>query len=980
MSKIADDLEAFIAYAKLLDGDEKGEAQVFCDRLFQAFGHKGYKEAGAALEFRIKKRSSKGTSFADLIWKPRLLLEMKKRGEKLQFHYRQAFDYWLNAVPIRPRYVVLCNFDEFWIYDFDRQLDEPVDTLRIEELPLRHTALNFMFPTPQRPIFGNDREDVSRKAASQMAELFKLLTKVRATGPVPREQAQRLILQLVIAMFAEDIDLLPASTVAGIVRDCLEQGQSSYDLFGGLFRQMNEPVPAKGGRFQKVPYFNGGLFAEIDPVELNDYELRLLSNENGESEKGAANENWSKVNPAIFGTLFQQSMDAKEQHQHGRHFTSEADIQRIVGPTIVRPWEARIDAAKSMAGLLELRKELAAFRVLDPACGSGNFLYVAYREVARLDIRLMLRLKEMVSHSEFLKRARTVSAITPKQFFGIDNDRFGVELAKVTLMLAKKLAHDEAVSALFEGEDEYRKGVLELALDGDDSLPLDNLDDNVRLGDAMFDPWPECDAIVGNPPYQSKNKLQEELGPAYLDRLRTAHRDIDGRADYCVYWFRLAHDHLKPGQRAGLVGTNTIRQNYSRMGGLDYIVDNGGEIVEAVSSMIWPGEAVVHVSIVNWKKGSVAGFKRLYVQKGNLLDQGWQHDDIERIPSSLSFAIDVTKAKALKANAQLGGCYQGQTHGHKAFLWKPDQARMLIKTEPQYADVLKPFLISDDLVGEINSKPSRYVADFSGLDVLEAKKYAKAFKPVEQYALPDREAAAKEEAERSAELLAANPEAKPNKHHANFLKKWWQMSYARRPMMAAIAPLPRYLACGQVTKRPIFDFVDRAISPNAALTVFAHADDYTFGILQSSIHWVWFEERCSTIKSDPRYTSNTVFDSFPWPQSPSLETVRAVADAAIALRAKRRELCAKHHISLRELYRSMEQPGSHPLKDATAALDKAVRKAYGMTPAADPLKHLLALNLELAQAEADGKQITAPGLPPSIGNRASFVTDDAIRP
>ena len=123
MSEIADRIKKFVDYAATLKGDEKGEAQVYCDRLFQGFGWGGYKEAGATLEERIK-REGKGTSFADLIWKPRVLLEMKKRGEKLYLHYQQAFDYWLHAVPNRPRYVVLCNFDEFWIYDFDRQLNE----------------------------------------------------------------------------------------------------------------------------------------------------------------------------------------------------------------------------------------------------------------------------------------------------------------------------------------------------------------------------------------------------------------------------------------------------------------------------------------------------------------------------------------------------------------------------------------------------------------------------------------------------------------------------------------------------------------------------------------------------------------------------------------------------------------------------------------------------------------------------------------
>ena len=121
MSEVTQKLEQFVAYRALLKGDEKGEAQVFCDRLFQAFGHEGYKEAGAILEFRIKK-SQTSTSFADLMWKPKLVLEMKKRGEKLFLHYQQAFDCWINAVPHKPKYVVLCNFDEIWIYDFDLQL------------------------------------------------------------------------------------------------------------------------------------------------------------------------------------------------------------------------------------------------------------------------------------------------------------------------------------------------------------------------------------------------------------------------------------------------------------------------------------------------------------------------------------------------------------------------------------------------------------------------------------------------------------------------------------------------------------------------------------------------------------------------------------------------------------------------------------------------------------------------------------------
>lgn len=963
MSELVKRIEAFVTYATSLKGDEKGEAQVFCDRLFQAFGHKGYKEAGAELEFRLKKASGKGTNFADLIWKPRLLIEMKKGSEKLHLHYQQAFDYWLNAVPNRPRYVVLCNFKEFWIYDFDKQLNEPVDIVRLEELPTRYTALNFLFANNPSPLFGNDREEVSRFAAAKVAALFRSMV---ARG-VPREQAQRFVLQLVVAMFAEDIDMMPAGTTIRLVQDCLEHGQNSYDVFGGLFQQMNNKVAAKGGRYKGVPYFNGGLFATVAPVELTKKELELL----GKKDEGAAWRNWAKINPAIFGTIFQQSMDKGERHAYGAHFTHEADIQRIVGPTIVHPWRERIDAAKTMTELLEIRKDLLGFRVLDPACGSGNFLYVAYREMVRLEIRLMARLDKEFSWKTVQKQAQAMSLISPRQFFGIERDSFGVELTKVTLMLAKKLALDEAADVL-------ERDQIELPLAEDEALPLDNLDNNIFCRDALLSDWPEVEAIIGNPPYQSKNKAQQEFGRAYLNTIRGAFPGIDGRADYCVYWFRKAHDQLKNGQRAGLVGTNTIRQNYSRISGLDYIVKHGGTITEAVSTMPWSGDAVVHVSIANWLKGKDDDKKRLYIQSGNDPAGGWDYKDLDEINTSLSFSTDVSQAERIEANAKEGGCYQGQTHGHKGFLLDADEAKAMIKADKANAKVLFPFLIADDFLGAVDNLNCRYVIDFQPRDLLKAKAFKRPFEHLERTVLPTRKEAAKKELERNKEALDADPEAKINKHHENFLRRWWLMSYPREDLMRTLAPLSRYIVCARVTHRPIFEFVSTAIHPNDALSVFALQDDYSFGVLQSGIHWEWFINRCSTLKADFRYTSDTVFDSFPWPQTSTVEAVRLVAKRAVEVRQLRSKLKEKHGLSLRELYRAIEGPGEHALKKAHKTLDDAVRAAYGMPKKADVLGFLLELNESIADAEAAGKAVVGPGIPPSATKLKDLVTTDML--
>jgi hypothetical protein len=190
--------------------------------------------------------------------------------------------------------------------------------------------------------------------------------------------------------------------------------------------------------------------------------------------------------------------------------------------------------------------------------------------------------------------------------------------------------------------------------------------------------------------------------------------------------------------------------------------------------------------------------------------------------------------------------------------------------------------------------------------------------------------------------------------------------------------MPRYIACSRTTRRPIFEFVSSQVHPDTKLAVLAFPDDYSFGIIQSGIHWQWVLERCSTWKRDFNYTGNTVFDTFPWPQSPTLAEVKAVAEAARSLRALRREIMQSNGWSLRDLYRTLETPGANRLRDAHTALDSAVRAAYGMKEAEDPLAFLLCLNLEVAEQEATGAPITAPGLAVASKEASEFTSSDCI--
>ena len=940
-------LQAFVDWcAAHITGDEKGEAAIFLDHLFRAFGHAGLKEAGATCENRVRKDGG-GTAFADLVWKPVVLVEMKKRGADLSKHYRQAFEYWTRLVPNRPRYVVLCNFDEFWVFDFETQMDAPVDQLNLVELPQRWGPLAFLFPKPETPVFQFDHEQVTRAAADLLATLYNHLT---GRG-IDAALAQRFVLQSLMCLFAEDIGLLDKYFFARLLDDCTTP-EKSFDLIGALFVEMNTPGKTAGGRFKGVDYFNGGLFREPARIELDADELDLLRN--------AAAFDWRYVRPEIFGTIFEHSLGSIQRHAFGAHFTSPVDIMKIVGPTIVAPWREQIESAKTLKRLEELLARLENFRVLDPACGSGNFLYIAYRELKRLEARIYERMGEFPSRNA---AQRPFGFVTSKNFYGMDIQPFAVELAKVTMMLAHKLAIDE----LHVNEN---------------ALPLDNLDANFSVGDALVQAdgtrpsWPQVDVIIGNPPFIGAKLMKPLLGADYVKSVRRAYPEVPGMADYCVHWFRRAHDHLPPctaqdpvAGRAGLVGTQNIRNNASRIGGLDAICADG-TVVDAVDNQPWSGEANVHVSIANWVRTQEPALlpktRRLWFKTAQRGAKDYDLDcrEVAQINSALSDAVDLGKAAILECN--FGYCYTGQYPRHKGFMLTIAQAGVFL-ADASNAAVVLPFLVGDELL--TTGRPGRHVVDFQTRNILEAQAFAKPFAWVQHEVLPHVQALA--DAERA-------KTGKSTGQDQNWLQTWWQHFRPRPELIGKISQLPRYLVCSRVTKRPIFAFVASNIRPGDALSCFALADDYSFGILQSSAHWQWFVAKCSKMKSDFRYTPESVFDTFAWPQAPSEKQIDAIAAAGRAIRRIRSDALANLTGGLRALYRTLDLPGKNPLRDAHAALDTAVLAAYGFSAKADLLEQLLALNSEVAQRLSNHQPVTAPGIPASHSRPETLLSGDCL--
>lgn len=985
----SDQLAQFVTYVKDLKGDEKGEAQHFLDRLFQAFGQPGTIEAGATYEERLRRLGKRGVNFADLVWKDILLVEMKKRGEHLANHTQQMLDYWVQLAGRRPAYCILCNFDEFWVYDFNKDILGPVDKVTLDELPERYGPLAFLFPTNETPVFGDDHEAVTREAADHLAFVFNSLT---ARG-IEHATAQRFTLQLLVALFAEDIGLLDRYFLTRLLEEC-ESPEKSYDLIGGLFAAMNTPGGIKGGRYKGVDYFNGGLFAEPAAVELELPEIHRL--------KEASEADWSRVRPEIFGTIFEHSMNQDERHAFGAHFTSQLDILKIVKPTITDPWEALIERTakgpEPIRNLNKLHNRLQNYRVLDPACGSGNFLYLAYRELKRIEAKLFETMDAVSKAKD--KSQRLLSFVTARQFFGIDINPFAVELAKVTLMIARKLAIDEL-------------HIQEAA------LPLDNLDGNFRAADALIEydalghpqrpAWFKADVVIGNPPFLGASRLKPDRGDEYADAIRSLYPKVPGAADYCVYWIRRTHDHLPActpadpvAGRAGLVGTQNIRNNKSRDGGLDHVVDSG-VIVEAVDNQPWSGEANVHVSIANWvklKPGAkheellIPEQKKLWVKaekaaggkkkakRGVRADKTYEltFRETDKINSALSDKADVSLAVALDCNTKPSRVFRGFEPGNMGFLVDEDAAKS-ISEDSSSRPYVHPFLMGAELITG-DGTPERWVIDFERIDQLTARSAMKAFSHIEQTVLPAmQQIDDASNVQEQDEVLKGRMKTRRLKSR---LDTWWQLRRSPSATRKALAKLPRFIACPRVTKRPTFAFVSSEVRPGDKLVVFAFQDDFSYGILQSGFHWQWFGETCGKQLERWIYGPTTVFDTFPWPQSPSKKDILAVAEAGRQVRAVRDEHLPRIEGGLRALYRTLELPGKSPLRDAHAALDAAVLKAYGFNAKNDLLAQILELNLDVAAREKAGEPVTVPGIPQSYldagGKPEDLITDDCIRP
>ncbi len=928
----------FVARWKASTLTERSASQSQFNDLCDVLQHQHPAEADLTGEFfTFDKHISKdkgGKGFADVWKRGYFAWEYKGKHKDLNAAYGQLLDYRedlenppLLVVSDMQRFEVHTNFPNTKkrIYSFtldDLLANKPTSTCELPPFEVLHA----LFEEPFTLHPSKSRQAVTEDAA---AEFDKLSANLRVRNIAP-EKAAHFMMRLLFCLFADDIGLLPDR----MFHKMLETSRGNPASFNQKLRLLFAAM-AKGGIFgvHDVPWFNGGLFLDDEIVELSSSDLQILW--------ASATLNWSYVEPAIFGTLFERNFDPEKHNLVGAHYTSKQDILLIVEPVLVEPlmkrWhEVQAKAEQFMVSakaakntiaynkarqqaqdvIAEWLEELLSVRVLDPACGSGNFLYLALKRM--LDIWK----EAYVFSSENGLRFLQARHVGPHQLYGIEKNLYAHELASVVVWIGYLQWQKE------NGMGEEKQPILDPLnkIEHRDAV----LDYNVS-GEPYEPEWPEAEYIIGNPPFLGGKRLRSELGDEYVDDLFAVY---DGRvpaeADLVVYWFEKARALVEQEEvsRVGLLATQGIRGGANRVV-LEKITQTC-EIFWAQSDRDWILDgANVHVSMIGFDNGSETS-KRL--------------DDkpVGNINPDLTSEADTTTAVALRENA--GICFMGTTK-IGAFDLSPDVARKMLSAplnpngRPN-SDVVRPWVNAMDVT---RCPRGMFIIDF-GTDMSEAD--------AALYEMPF-------------EYLRKNvyPERQQNNREV-YRTRWWIHGEPRPAMRNALAPLRRYIVTPGVSKYRVFEWLAPTVIPDHAVLVFARDDDFFFGILHSRIHECWARRQGTQLReveSGFRYTPTSTFETFPFPWPPSKEPtddrrVKAIADAARKLVEKRdawlhppgaveQELTDR---TLTNLYN--KRPAW--LDDAHRKLDEAVFASYGWPSDltdSEILARLLALNHERAQ-------------------------------
>ena len=883
---------------------ERQAAQEWFTDLCRLVGHPTPVERNDPENYTFEKSVPGGAADAYLL--DHFVWEFKGRAFQLPNAFNQLLRYQVHLRT--PPLLVVSSFQLIRI-----QTNFPGKETVVHDIPIRELLFPAQFQNLRNIFFAPHEFEPDRTpetVTEETAQLFRAVVEEMERHDVATEDLARFLNQLVFCLYAEDTDLLPDKFFEGIASNYWSDPGLFNDFIQDLFKAMSE-----GGRFgiDLIRHFNGDLFSSVKPVKLSAPALLNLSL--------AVGKNWRNIEPSVFGTLFEGALDASKRSQLGAHYTSADDIMAVIEPVVMKPLRQEWQAIKAQADALpdssndsalaildEFRGRLTSVTVLDPACGSGNFLYIALR--ALLDLE-----KEVIDYAAERGQHDWTPRVNPAQMRGLEIDHYAAELARTALWIGYIQWHQT------NGFDYTHDPVL---------MPLDI----VQRKDAILDydddgnplepEWPDAEFIVGNPPFLGHGPFRESLGDEYVNAIYSLYGSrIPNSSDLCCYWLEKARAQIAAGKtkRAGLLATQEIRYQYSRPV-LQRIKDTG-DIFMAVSDQEWVLDgANVRISIIGFDDGSDA-------------DRALDGEPVENINPDLSTGSDITQAQQLAENADLG--FMGDIKVGPFEIAGDVAEQMLAQPNPHgkpNSDVVKRWMNGRD----INQRPrDMWIIDF-GADMSEedAALYEAPFEYVVSHVKPDR----------------------INNRMRRRAQRWWIHGSPAPQMREALSGLPRYIGTSMVSKHRIFAFIDGDVLPDATIIVFARDDDYFFGVLQSRPHTLWASELGTQLRDTSRYTPTTCFETFPFPRPDDAQRA-AIAAAAQNLDRLRdnwlnpaeTDLLGKPVVTETERRRrtltNLYNANPAWLQNAHAALDHAVAHAYGWQPDLSDqqiLANLLALN------------------------------------
>ena len=824
--------------------------------------------------------------YADVFYRNHFAWENKAPGKNLDAALRQLQQYSLALS--NPPLLVVCDRLTLRIHTQFNGHPSETHTVRIDQLdqPDKQQLLRRLWLDPGSFRPRQTNRDITEAAARSFALLAEQL---RRRGH-HADAVAHFLTQCLFCFFAEDVGLLPGRMFERLVGN---RQLTSDKLSAGL--QSLFATMQTGGLYgpDDIPWFNGGLFAHIAVPKLEIIDITELRN--------AASLNWSAIDVSIFGTLFERGLDPAKRSQLGAHYTDPATIERIIGPVITRPllqqWElvahdlqalaAKIkrkgDAAyhKAHQRFVQWLEQLRAFRVLDPACGSGNFLFLGLKALKDIELHT-------ITEAARLGLDREQDLVTgPHNLLGIELNEYAAELARVSVWIGEiqwRIAHGYApktnpvlepleqiecrdalltFSPPLPPPGEGREGGQPAAAPGATaSGPHPNpppAGEGATAAPREAD-WPRADVVVGNPPFLGDKWMRSELGDAYTDALRATYAgQVPGGADFVTYWFHKAGQAMRTQtlQRAGLVATNSIRQRKNRQ--VLAQASAQAPIFAAWSDLPWVNEgAAVRVSLVCWGAPS---------DTPALLDgapvQSIHPDLTGQAIGTVSF--DLTQAQPLPENAQasyfglcLAGPFKVPAATAAEWLRKPN-----VHGRPN-SDVLKPIFNGRDVTDRWSGQ---WVVDFGArMSEQDAALYEAPFQYVQQHVLPVR---------------ASNKRAARAKY-------WWRHGEARPGLRDKWEGLSHYIATVETAKHRVFVRMPMAHAPEHSLIVIPRSDDVTFGVLSSRMHVLWAVARGGRmgLGNDPRYNSLAAFAPFPFPpgltpQDTAHQRTEALASGAL---------------------------------------------------------------------------------------------------